>query len=339
MCSEVTTSPTTGQRDVSRAEHVGVAAACRPLSVRLTSVADLGTTEAPWHSSSSRQSSCMVEASTFDLRNDEPDGVRLKWLPAPVDSNGAGTALGGGGGCWSRTTADCCARLPPAMLVCNKSRLKSYRAADRSSPRGRYRSDWRSGDRRTTAAAFICGCVRCCFACTGAVTATVAGCWPSNRFFDSWMAAYRSMADRPDAGRTYGCCAVMGAVRCLSPGGDWGVSVRCSFGSWICGRPVGLTRQSRIGDMLLLLMSIRPALRSSFTGVDADTFRSWPTLRSRPLLSPLIDVEASGLPRLVVSKMCTRKIGCYTCCESLWFTFRKVLKYRLPKLCMDEGCR
>jgi len=68
--------------------------------------------------------------------------------------------------------------------------------------------------------------------------------------------------------------------------------------------------------------------------VDADTFRSWPALRSRPLLSPFTDVEASGVPRLV-SKTCTRKIGCYTRCESL----RKKVeigtipnKYRLPDL-------
>jgi len=287
----------------------------------------------------------MVEASTFDLRNDEADGVRLKW-PAPADSGwgaGAGPALVGGGGCWSRTTADCCARLPPAMLVCNKSRLKSYRAADRSSPRGRYRSDWRSGGRRTTAAA--CGCVRSCVACTAVVMAcaVATGCWPSNRFFDSWMAAYRSMADRPDAGRTNGCCTA--GVRCLSPGGDWIAGVRCLSpgGDWIagawcccrsfvCGRPVGLARQSRIGDMLLLLMSIRPALRSFFTGVDAETFRS------RPLLSPFTDVEASGVPRLV-SKTCTRKIGCYTRCESLRFRLNRYL-ISIVYLCtyMGEGC-
>jgi len=331
MCNKVITSPKTGQRDVSRAEHVGVAVACRPLSVRLTSAADLGTTEVPWQSSSSRQSSCIVEASTLDLRNDEPDGVRLKW-PEPADNScgtGEGLALGGGGGCWSRTTADCWARLPPAMLVCNKSRLKSYRAADRSSPRGRYRSDWRSGDRRTTAAA--CGCVRSCVACTVVAMACAAtGCWPSNRFFDSWMAAYRSMADRPDAGRTYGCCTA--GVRCPSPGGDWIAGVRCCCWSVVCGRPVGLARQSRIGDMLLLLMSIRPALRSFFTGVDAETFRS------RPLLSPLTDVDASGVPRLV-SKTCTRKIGCYTRCESLRFRLNRYL-ISIVYLCtyMVEGC-
>lgn len=272
-----------GQRAVSRAEHVvadeevTAAACCRPLSVRLTSVEDLGTTEAPpWQScsSSSRHSSCIVEASTFDLRNDEPDGVRLKWPDGvDCDTGWAGEGWPVTGGCWSRTTADCCARLPPAMLVCNRSRLKSYRAADRSSPRGRNRSDWRSGGRRTAAG---CGCVVA--AGTAAVIATAGtaegiatGCWPSNRFFDSWMAAYRSIADRPDAGRNaYGCC---------------------------CGdRPAGLARplrQSRIGDMLLVLMSIRPALWSFFTGVDADTFRSWPraTLRSRLSSSRLVSIK------------------------------------------------
>ncbi|KAE9526108.1 hypothetical protein AGLY_013739 [Aphis glycines] len=101
MTCRATTRPKTRQRDVSRAEHVGAAAtaACRPLSVRLTSAADLGTTDGP--SSSSRQSSCMVEASTLDLRNDEPEGVRLKW-PEAVECNcgtGVWTARVGGGGC------------------------------------------------------------------------------------------------------------------------------------------------------------------------------------------------------------------------------------------------
>lgn len=214
--------PATGQRAVSR---VAVAAAAKLLSAPLTSAEDFGTA-----SSSSRQSSGMVDVRTFDFHD-------LRLGPA------TGVLCDGGGGCCSLTTADCCARLPPAMLVCNSSRLKSYRA-DRSSRGRTHRFDWRSGGRSGRGVG-----------CGSAGRAAAAGCWPSSRFFDSWMAAYRSMADRPGAGR-----AATGAAGPPRPPGGSRTCAAGGLGRWT----------TRIGDMLSLLMSMRrPAPRSSFTGVDA----------------------------------------------------------------------
>lgn len=155
-----------GQRAVSRAEHDDVAA--KRLSARLTSAADSGTAAVPvpQQSSSSRQSSCIVEESTFDFHHDDDDD-------AVTCLEGCVGVAGTGGRCCSLTTADCCARLPPAMLVCNRSRLKSYRAADRRSC-GRYRS------RSTVVVVVVVVVGR-----GGVLFCTAAGCWPSNRFFDS----------------------------------------------------------------------------------------------------------------------------------------------------------